>query len=117
MNGINSLLGACVAASAVALAGPGHADPGVVEASAVDSTEFITALRQVGIGFADPAQAVAAAEALCGLAANGETSLELLNDITEANPDLSVADAARFAAIAAKSYCPHQLQAGGKGAK
>ncbi|WP_442777327.1 DUF732 domain-containing protein, partial [Sphaerotilus montanus] len=46
------------------------------------------------------------------LAANGETSLELLNDVIEANPGLSVADAARFTTIAAKFYCPHQLQSG-----
>ena len=106
-----------VAATALVLAAPGHADPEVVEASSIDSTEFITSLRQVGIVFDTPAQAVAAAEALCGLAANGETSLELLNDVTEANPDLSVADAARFAAISAKTYCPHQLSKGGGGSK
>ena len=106
-----------VAAAAVVLAAPGHADPTVVEVSSVDSTEFITSLRQVGIIFDDPAGAVAAAETLCGLAANGETSLELLNDVTEANPDLTVADAARFAAIAAKTYCPHQLNKGGGGSK
>lgn len=105
------------AAAALALAVPGHADPSVVEVSAVDSAEFISSLRQVGIVFDDPAQAVAAAEALCGLAANGETSLELLNDITEANPDLTVADAARFAAISAKTYCSHQLNKGGGGSK
>ncbi|WP_409426214.1 DUF732 domain-containing protein [Mycobacterium sp. SMC-11] len=111
------LLVPIVAAAALALAAPGHADPTAVEVSAVDSTEFISSLRQVGIVFDDPAQAVAAAEALCGLAANGETSLELLNDITEANPDLTVADAARFAAISAKTYCPHQLNKGGGGSK
>jgi len=106
-----------IAAAALVLAAPGHADPEAVEVSAVDSTEFITSLRQVGIVFDSPAHAVAAAEALCGLAANGESSLELLNDVTEANPDLSVADAARFAAIAAKTYCPHQLTKGGGGSK
>lgn len=101
------------AAAAFALAAPGHATPGVVEVSAVERAEFIEALHQVGINFGDPAQAVAVAEAECGLAANGETSLELLNDVTEANPGLSVADAARFTAIAAKFYCPHQLAGGG----
>lgn len=104
---------AFAAAAAIALAGPGHATPGVVEVSAVERAEFIEALHQVGISFADPAQAVAVAEAECGLAANGESSMELLNDITEANPGLSIADAARFTAIAAKFYCPHQLAGGG----
>lgn len=99
----------------LALAAPGHADPVEGEANAVDSAEFITSLRQVGIIFDDTDHAVAAAEALCGLAANGESTMELLNDVTEANPDLNVADAARFAAIAAKTYCPHQLKKGGGG--
>lgn len=103
-----------VVVAAIALAVPGHADPEAVEAGAIDRTEFLESLRQVGIVIDHPDQAVAAAEAMCGLAANGSTSLELLNDLTDANPDLTVADAARFAAIAAKTYCPHQLaKAGG----
>lgn len=106
-----------VATAAIGLAAPAHADPGVVEVNAVDSAEFLSSLRQIGITFADPDQAVAAAQALCGLAATGETSLELLNDITDVNPELSVADAARFAAISAKSYCPHQLKVGSGGSK
>ena len=111
------LLVPLVAIAAVVLAAPGQAEPGVVEVSAVDSTEFVTSLRQIGITFADSGQAVAAAQAVCGLAGTGETGLELLTDITDANPGLSVADAARFAAIAAKSYCPHQLEKAGKSAK
>ncbi|TXH22421.1 MAG: DUF732 domain-containing protein, partial [Mycobacterium sp.] len=43
--------------------------------------------------------------------------LELLTDITDANPALSVPDAARFAAMAAKTYCPQQLNKGGGGSK
>lgn len=100
-----------VAIAAVALAAPAHAEPGVVEASAVDPTEFITSLHQVGISFADPAQAVAAGQAVCGLAANGETGIELLTDLRNANPALTINGAAQFATIAAKSYCPHQLEA------
>ncbi|BBZ23219.1 DUF732 domain-containing protein [Mycolicibacter hiberniae] len=105
-----------VATAAVVLAAPGHAYPGTAEPDEVDSAEFIASLNQVGITFADPAQAVEAARALCGLAANGESGLELLTDITDANPELTIPDAARFAAISAKTYCPHQLKGGG-GAK
>lgn len=97
------------AVAALAFAAPAHAEPGVVEASAVDPAEFITSLHQVGITFADPAQAVAAGEAVCGLAANGETGIELLTDLREANPSLTINGAAQFATIAAKTYCPHQL--------
>lgn len=103
------LLAPLLAVTAIAIAVPGHADPGVVEANAVDPTEFITALHQVGITFDDPSQAVAAGQAVCGLAANGETGLELLTDLRAANPALTINGAAQFAAIAAKTYCPHQL--------
>lgn len=109
------LFASLVAVSALAFAAPSHAEPNSEET--VDSAEFINSLTQVGIIFDHPDQAVAAAEALCGLAANGETTMELLNDVTEANPDLTVADAARFATIAAKTYCPHQLKKGGGGSK
>ncbi|OBH19889.1 DUF732 domain-containing protein [Mycolicibacter terrae] len=106
---MRTVLAPLAAIAAIALAAPGHADPGVVEASAVDPSEFITALHQVGITFADPAQAVAAGQAVCGLVANGETGLELLTDLREANPALTINGAAQFAAIAAKTYCPQQL--------
>ncbi len=105
-----------VIAAAIALAPLGQAYPGTVEANQVDNAEFVASLHQVGISFADPDQAVEAAQVLCGLAANGEAGLELLTDITDANPALSVPDAARFAAIAAKTYCPQQLSKGGGGA-
>ncbi|KAA1430526.1 DUF732 domain-containing protein [Mycolicibacter arupensis] len=106
-----------VIAAAIALAVPGHAYPGTLEPNEVDNAEFVSELHQVGISFADPNQAVEAAQVLCGLAANGEAGLELLTDITDANPALSVPDAARFAAMAAKTYCPQQLNKGGGGSK
>lgn len=105
------------AAAAIVLAAPGHAEPGVVEANAVDPGEFITSLRQVGIAFTDPEQAITAGKAVCGLAANGETGLELLNDLRNANPALTINGAAQFAAIAARSYCPQQLAPAGGSAK
>lgn len=108
------LVAPLLAAIAIALAAPGHADPGVVEASTVDPTEFIASLHRVGIDFDDPAQAIAAGQAVCGLAATGETGLELLTDLRNANPALTINGAAQFATIAAKAYCPQQLaQAGG----
>lgn len=119
---MRALLALIAAATAIALAAPGHADPGVVEAgsveaSAAETPAFIAALREVGITFADPAQAVAAGQAVCDLAANGESGLELLTDLRNANPALTINGAAQFAAIAAKAYCPHQLAPAGKSAK
>ncbi|MEO6795040.1 MAG: DUF732 domain-containing protein [Mycobacterium sp.] len=111
------LLAPLLWATAIVLAAPGSAEPGVVEAREVDTHEFITSLHQVGISFTDPEQAVAAGQAVCGLAANGESGLELLTDIHNANPALTINGAAQFAAIAAKSYCPEQLEKSGKSAK
>ena len=95
------LLGLIGAAAAIIVAAPGHAEPGATVVGAVDASPdetatFIAALRTAGISFADPEQAVAAGQAVCGVVANG---------------------AAQFAAIAARSYCPHQLEAAGKPAK
>lgn len=111
------LLAPLLATTAVILAAPGYAEPGVVEAREVDPSEFIASLHQVGISFTDPQQAVAAGQAVCGLAANGESGIELLTDLRNANPELTINGAAQFATIAAKSYCPEQLEKPGKSAK
>ena len=116
------LLGLIGAAAAIIVAAPGHAEPGATVVGAVDASPdetatFIAALRTAGISFADPEQAVAAGQAVCGLVANGESGLELLTDLRNANPALTINGAAQFAAIAARSYCPHQLEAAGKPAK
>lgn len=116
------LLTPIVAATAIVLAAPGHADPDVVEAGSIDTSAnqtstFIASLREVGITFTDPEQAVSAGQAVCGLAANGESGLELLTDLRDANPALTINGAAQFAAIAARSYCPHQLAPATKPAK
>lgn len=114
---MKALLAAMTAVPALMLAAPAHAEPDAVEASAVDAHEFLASLRQVGISVTDPEQAVAAGKAVCGLAANGESGLELLTDLRNANPALTINGAAQFAAISARSYCPQQLSAGGGSGK
>lgn len=119
---MKTLLTGLIAVPAILLSAPGHAEPGVVEAGsveagAVETPVFLAALREAGIAFADPQQAVAAGQAVCGLAATGESSLELLTDIRAANPALTINGAAQFATIAARSYCPQQLAPAGKSAK
>lgn len=108
---------AAIILAASAYAEPGAVEAGAVEASAVDAHEFIDSLHKVGITFTDEGQAVTAGNAVCGLAANGESGLELLTDLRNANPTLSINGAAQFAAIAARSYCPQQLTAAGGSAK
>lgn len=111
-----------LAATAIVAAAPGHAEPGAVEAGSVDGSAnetpaFIASLHELGIAFTDPEQAVAAGKAVCNLAANGESGLELLTDLRNANPALTINGAAQFAAIAARSYCPQQLAPAGKSGK
>jgi hypothetical protein len=89
---------------------PAHAEPGVDEPPAGDDAAFISSLRKVGISFHDSNQAISAGQAVCGLMARGESGLELLDDLRTANPALTMNGAAQFATLAAKEYCPRQLE-------
>jgi Protein of unknown function (DUF732) len=89
---------------------PAHADPGIDEPPNGDDGAFLSSLRQLGISFTDPNQAIGAGHAVCGLVARGESGLELLDDLRKANPALTMGGAAQFATLAAKSYCPRQLE-------
>lgn len=92
--------------SAVTMAGlavPAHAD------TASDDAAFLASLRQAGITYTNPDQAIAAAKAVCGLVANGESGLQVLKDLKSTNPGFTTDGAAQFAGIAANAYCPQQL--------
>ncbi|WIM85759.1 DUF732 domain-containing protein [Candidatus Mycobacterium wuenschmannii] len=88
----------------VALAVPASAEP-----PDGDDVGFLSALNQVGIRFADPARALGAGRAVCGLLNNGESGLELVHDLKIRNPGFNLEDASDFAMISAKFYCPHHL--------
>jgi hypothetical protein len=70
---------------------------------------FIASLRQSGITFASEGQAIAAARTVCGLIDNGESGLQVVRELQSDNAALTWDGAAQFAAIAAKAYCPAQL--------
>ncbi|ORB10952.1 DUF732 domain-containing protein [Mycobacterium noviomagense] len=100
----------------IALAGPGHADPGAEEGT--DNAAFLASLRNAGITYNNADQAITAGHAVCGLIDNGESGLEVLKDLKSTNPGFTTDGAAQFAAIAARSYCPQQLApSSGAGAK
>lgn len=103
------LLAAGSLALAIAGATPACADP----PGGNDDALFIESLRQAGITFASEGQAIAAAHSVCGLIDNGETGLQVVRELKSDNAGLTMDGAAKFAAIAANSYCPQQL----KGAK
>lgn len=82
---------------------PAHADPGG------DDAAFLSALANAGITVPNPGQAIASAQAVCGLMRNGETGLQVLTDVKNQNPALTLDGAALFTAIASNTYCPEHL--------
>lgn len=90
-------------AAMVGFAAPAHGDP------TGDDAAFLAALANAGITVPNPAQAIASAQAVCGLMRNGETGLQVLTDVKNQNPALTLDGAALFTAIASNSYCPEHL--------
>jgi hypothetical protein len=95
-----ALLGAFVASSFAALA---HAEP------EGDDAAFLANLGNSGITYSSPSQAIASAKAVCGLMGRGETGLQVVTDIKDQNPGMTMDGAAKFAALASSAYCPHHL--------
>jgi Protein of unknown function (DUF732) len=91
----------------ISLAAPAYAD----QAPPVDGDDagFLAALRQDGISYASPGQAVTAGKAACTCLNNGESGLRLIHDVKTHNPGFDMENASQFAVIAAKYYCPQQL--------
>lgn len=102
------LLSALVCAvTLVGLAAPAHGDP------ASDDAAFLAALRNAGLTFNNPARAITSAHAVCGFMSNGETGLQVVTDIKNQNPALTLDGAALFATIACSTYCPEHVQPAG----
>lgn len=74
---------------------------------------FLASLRQSSITFASEQQAIVAGHAVCGLVNNGESGLQVVKELQADNAGLTLDAAAKFSAIAANSYCPHQLAGAG----
>ncbi len=104
---MKSLLALVAVTAMVGLAAPAHADPD--DGPAPDNAGFLAALRQAGITYADPAQAIGAGQTVCTCLNNGESGLELVHDVKSRNPGFDMEAASQFALIAAKYYCPHHL--------
>lgn len=101
------LLALVGAATVIGFAAPAYADPPPVPDG--DDAGFLAALNQVGISYANPDAAVSSGRAVCTCLNNGESGLELVHDVKAHNPGFDMENAANFAMIAAKFYCPHQL--------
>lgn len=90
-------------AAAVGFAAPARADP------QGDDAAFLASLDQSGITYSSPVQVIASAKAVCGLMGRGETGLQVVTDIKDQNPGMTMDGAAQFAALASNAYCPHHL--------
>ena len=99
MRRLLALLGA---SGLIGFAVPAHAEP---EGDAA----FLADLRTSGITYSSPAQVITSAKAVCGLMGRGETGLQVVSDIQDQNPGMTMDAAARFAALASSAYCPHHL--------
>lgn len=113
MNGIRSVLSVLGVAAVIGGAAPAYAEPDTGDdaaAAAAADAAFLAALRSAGLNFAGGDQAVVVGHAVCSMANNGETGLQVVKQLTADNPGLSMDGAAQFAAIAANAYCPHHLQ-------
>ncbi|UMB67787.1 DUF732 domain-containing protein [Mycobacterium paraterrae] len=97
------------AASALVLAAPVHAEPGV-------DASFVDALTKAGITFNDPGNAVEAGHTTCDLIAQGKPGIQVVQLVQQQNSGISTVSAAKFTAIAVTAYCPQYVQqVGGSG--
>lgn len=97
------LLALISVSTAVGIAAPAHGEPDG------DDAAFLAALRAAGLTYGDPGQAIASARAVCGLMSRGETGLQVVSDVKNQNPGLTMDAAAQFTAIASDVYCPEHL--------
>ena len=103
MKRLLALLGVC---AMIGFAVPAYADPDDLSG---DDAGFLAALKQVGIDYSSPAQAVTSGKAVCTCLNNGESGLELVHDVKTHNPGMDMEVASNFSMIAAKFYCPQHL--------
>ncbi|HEU0190463.1 MAG TPA: DUF732 domain-containing protein [Mycobacterium sp.] len=103
----------------IGLAGPAYANGGGAppggptgdkgpDINSEAAQSVLSAMRAAGIRYTRPDQVVAAAEAVCKLAGDGKSGPEIVTNLANNNPGLTEDDAAKFVAIAERSYCPPQ---------
>ncbi len=103
MGAMRRLLVLLGAVSALALAAPTGAQPGV-------DGSFIDALSKAGITFNDPSNAVEAGHTTCDLISQGKPALQVVQLVQQQNSGISTTNAAKFTAIAVSAYCPQYVQ-------
>ncbi len=98
---------ALVGVSAViGLAPPAYGDP---DTGGADEAGFLASLRSAGITYTTSEGAVQFAKAVCESMESGEWGPRMVDELKTGNPGLTTDHATSFLAIAAKYYCPQQL--------
>ena len=110
MNGIRGLLLVLGVAAVIGGAAPAYAEPDVGDDGGNADAIFLNGIRAAGLTFNSNEQAITVGHAVCSMANNGETGLQVVKQLTADNPGLTMDGASQFAAIAANAYCPHHLR-------
>ena len=87
---------------------PAHADPGGGDPNL--DARFLDALTKAGLTVISRPGAVKEGKAACGMMAQGQPELDVIQHVSKQNPGLDTTKAAKFTAIAASAYCPQYLQ-------
>ena len=106
------LLALASAAVMIGIAAPAYADDGDGGDISNDK-DFLAELRQVGLSYQDPDNAVAAAKSVCQLVDDGKSATEIITELRNRNPSFQGTAAAKFTALAAAHYCPEYMNGGG----
>lgn len=100
------LLVAVAVASSLGVAVPAHADPAT-------NASFLHAVTVAGIKFSDDQSAIKAGKTVCALMDLWQTEPDVVNEVTQRNPNIKPDKAELFTVIARTTYCPQYLPPGG----
>lgn len=89
-----------VAAVAVALAAPAHAD---------DNGNFLMDIKNAGINFGDSSTTVTAGRTVCRMLEHGSSEDEIVSNVEQMNPGVSHAKAQAFEQTAVSDFCPDDV--------
>jgi hypothetical protein len=86
-----------VAAVAIALAAPAHAD---------DNSNFLFDIKNAGINFSDSSTTITAGRTACRMLEAGSSEGEIISNLQGQNPGLTPAKAQTFESTAVSDLCP-----------
>lgn len=92
--------------AAIALAPLAQGDP---VTPGGDEAGFLASLRSAGITYTTPEAAITFAKSVCVSMGDGEFGPQMVDELKSQNPGLANDHATAFLAIAAKYFCPQQL--------